>query len=98
MLFPILLNWEVSQNVRENKALLVLVAPVRRSQPWYPALLELLTDFPLILLADPVLPTISSGEPYPLIATGHSLLEAIRCRQTAEGISEKTSHLLAARL
>lgn len=37
------------KRVREDKALLVLVAPIWWSQLWYPALLDLLVDYPLIL-------------------------------------------------
>ena len=73
---PFCLIGKCLKKVREDKALLVLVAPVWRSQPWYPALLELLIDFPLILPADPALLTDHSGKPHPLIATGQLQLAA----------------------
>ena len=73
---PFCLIGKCLKKVREDKALLVLVAPVWRSQPWYPALLELLIDFPLILPADPVLLTDHSGKPHPLIVTGQLQLAA----------------------
>jgi hypothetical protein len=35
--------------IRHQKAQVVLVAPVWKTQPWYPLVLELLTGFPLLL-------------------------------------------------
>lgn len=58
------------KKVREEKASLVLVAPIWRSQPWYPALLELLIDYPLILPVDPQLLMDPSNNPHPLVVAG----------------------------
>ena len=54
--------------------MLTLVAPVWRTEPWYPTLLELLIDFTLALTADPALLTDPFGKPYPLMAAGQLLL------------------------
>ena len=44
---------------------LVLVAPVHKSQPWYPILLEVLVDFPILLpyMEDLIIPTHPEGVP-----------------------------------
>ena len=86
---------------REEKTSLVLGEPIWRSQPWYPALLELLIDRPLILSEDPELLMDPFGNPHPLVVAGQlqlaaSCLEIIRQRQFATGISGGTSQLLAA--
>jgi len=66
----------IGKCIREDRACLILVAPVWRSQPWYPALLDLLVDFPLMLpqllklLLDPF------GKPHSLMATGQLQLAA----------------------
>ena len=39
----------VLNRVRQQQITLVLIAPVWKSQPWYPSLLEVLIDFPLLL-------------------------------------------------
>ena len=39
----------VLNKVRQQKVTLVLIAPVWKSQPWYPALLEMMVDFPILL-------------------------------------------------
>ena len=49
---------------------MVLVAPIWRSQLWYPALLELLIDHPLILPDDPELLMDPFGNPPPLVVAG----------------------------
>lgn len=64
------------RKVREEKASLLLIAPVWRSQPWYPALLELLIDFPLVLPASPTLLTDPFRDPHPLMVTGQLQLAA----------------------
>ena len=55
---------------REDRASLILAAPVWRAQLWYPALLELLIDHPLILPKNPMLLTDPFGKPHPLVAAG----------------------------
>lgn len=62
------------RKAREGKASLVLVAPVWKSQPWYPALLDLLIDHCLILPADPDLPVDPSNNPHLLVVTGQLCL------------------------
>ena len=44
---PFCLIGKCVKKVREDRASLILIAPVWRSQPWFPALLELLVDFSL---------------------------------------------------
>ena len=73
---PFCLIGRCLRKVREDKASLVLVAPVWRSQPWYPALLELLVDFPLILPGNPMLLTDPFNNPHPLIVAGQLQLAA----------------------
>ena len=64
------------RKIREDKASLVPVAPVWRSQPRYQALLELLVDFPLILPRNPMLLTDPFNNPHPLIAARQLQLAA----------------------
>ena len=78
---PFCLIGRCLKKVREDKASLVLVAPVWRSQPWYPAFLELLVDFPLMLPRNPILLTDPFNNPHPLIAAGQLQLEVIKHRQ-----------------
>jgi len=73
---PFCLIGKCLRKVREEKASLILIAPVWRSQPWYPMLLELLTDFPRVLPVDPALLTGPFGEPHPLTASGQLQLAA----------------------
>ena len=44
-----------------------LKTPIRRSQPWYLALLELLINLPLILPENPRLMMDPFGNPHPLV-------------------------------
>ena len=48
-----------AEQSRRQQFTLVLVAPVWKSQPWYPILLELLEDFPILLplMEDLIIPT-----------------------------------------
>ena len=39
----------VLNRMRQQKITHILVAPVWKSQPWYPALLEMMVDFPILL-------------------------------------------------
>jgi len=73
---PFCLIGRCLRKVREERASLVLVAPVWKSQPWYPALLELLVDFPLMLPSDPLLLTDPFGQPHPLMTAGQLQLAA----------------------
>ena len=49
----------VLNKVQQDQETLVLVAPVWKSQPWYPKLLEMMVDFPILLppREDLILPT-----------------------------------------
>ena len=75
-LLPFCLIGKYIKKVREDRASLILVAPVWRSQPWYPALLDLLVDFPLMLPQLPKLLLDPFGIPHPLMATGQLQLAA----------------------
>ena len=67
---PFCLIGRCLKKVREEKASLILVAPVWRSQPWYPALLDLLVDYPRILPEDQQLLMDLSNNPHPLVVAG----------------------------
>jgi len=74
---PFCLIGKCLKKVREEEASLVLVAPIWRSQPWYPALLELLTDYPLILPAIPdLLMDPSDSSTHPLVVVDQLRLAA----------------------
>ena len=73
---PFCLIGRCIKKIREDGATLIMVAPVWRSQPWYPALLELLVDFPLILPGIQMLLTDPFNNPHPLITTGQLQLAA----------------------
>ena len=49
----------VLNSVQQQQVTLVLIAPVWKSQPWYPKLLEMVVDFPILLppRTDLILPT-----------------------------------------
>ena len=56
------------QKVKEDRAQVLLVAPVWRSRPWYPILLDLLTDQPWLLPMDPLLVHLPwDNLPHPLL-------------------------------
>ena len=73
---PFCLIGRCLKKVREERASLVLVAPIWRSQPWYPALLELLTDYPVVLPRNPELLSDPAGNPHPLMIVGQLQLAA----------------------
>ena len=53
---PFVLISRILRKVREEKSMILLIAPVWESQPWYPALLFMLVDYPILLsdlLTDP---------------------------------------------
>ena len=56
---------KVLNRIRQQQVTLVLVAPVWKSQPWYPILLEMLVDFPILLphMEDLIIPTHLEGVP-----------------------------------
>ena len=55
----------VLNRVRQQQVTLVLVAPVWKSQPWYPILLDMLADFPILIpnKEDLIIPTHPEGVP-----------------------------------
>ena len=55
----------VLNRIQQQQVTLVLVAPVLKSQPWYPILLEMLVDFPILLphMEDLIIPTHPEGVP-----------------------------------
>ena len=67
---PFYLIGRCLRKVREEKASLVLIALIWRSQPCYPILLELLIDLPLILPEDPMLLMDLFSNPHPLVVSG----------------------------
>jgi len=73
---PFALINKVLRKVREERSTVLLIAPVWESQPWYPALLSLLVNYPTLLpvhhslLADPY------GQPHPLVLSGQLRLAA----------------------
>ena len=56
---------KVLNRVRQQQVTLVLVAPVWKSQPWYPILLDMLVDFPILIphKEDLIIPTHPEGVP-----------------------------------
>ena len=69
----------------QQKITLVLVAPVRKRQLWYPMLLEYLVDFPILLpqRADLIIPTHPESVPemMPRLAAWHISRDATRIRK-----------------
>ena len=64
------------------------MVPVWRSQPWYPALLELLVNFPLIILPrNPTLLTDLFNNPPPLVATEQ--LQLVAWKLSSVGSKQK---------
>ena len=82
----------VLSRVCQQQITLVLVAPVWKSQPWYPMLLESLVDFPILLpqRADLIIPTHPESVPemMPRLAT--------RQRYQDKEISQESTELLLA--
>ena len=73
---PFCLIGRCLKKIREERASLILVAPVWRAQPWYSALLELLIDYPLILPDNPMLLRDPFDKPHPLVTAGQLQLAA----------------------
>ena len=46
---PVVLLPRILQKIRNDQATSLLIAPAWKGQPWYPVLLELLTDYPTLL-------------------------------------------------
>ena len=58
------------EKIRREKANIVIVSPVWPAQPWFPVLLELACDVPLLLKPSSTLLVSAKGEPHPLLVTG----------------------------
>ena len=56
--------------VYKEQATVVIVTPTWQSQPWYPTLLEMVVDYPVLLPGSPDLLRSPRGEPHPLIDQG----------------------------
>ena len=65
---PIALITRCLEKVRREEADLVLIAPVWPAQAWYPPLLSMICDTPILLETDPLL-TAPDGRSHPLVAT-----------------------------
>ncbi len=51
---PVCLIGRILSQVKAQQTQIILVAPVWKAQPWYPAILEMLTDYPRIILENPL--------------------------------------------
>ena len=66
---PFNLIFKCLDKIRREKANLVLICPVWPTQPWYPVLLELACDVPLLLPQLTNLLTSPRGRPHPLLSS-----------------------------
>ena len=84
----------VPNRVQQQEIMLVLIAPVWKSQPWYPTLLELMVDFPILLpqRRDLIIPT----HPETRDDSAISRLAYLRRRYQDKAISEEGTELLLA--
>ena len=64
------------EKIGRESACLCLVCPVWSSQPWFPILLELSCDVPLLLPSTPDLLTSPQGLPHPLLTNSSLRLAA----------------------
>ena len=64
---PFALVGRCLQKVKRDSCSLVLIAPVWSTQHWYPVLLELLMDFPLLLPQEPTLLWDPFHNPHPML-------------------------------
>ena len=64
------------QKVRPEQSTLIVVAPVWPAQAWYPLLLELLLQHPVLLPSHPYLLRDPFGQPHPLLMMGQLQLAA----------------------
>ena len=85
------------QKVIEDRAQVLLVAPLWRSRPWYLILLDLLTDQPCLLPMDPLLVHLPWGSlPHPLLSHHNFRLDSIRQSLFSQNIPERVSKILLA--
>ena len=61
----------LSKIKRERVPQIILITPLWHSQPWFPVLMEMITDTPLLLPAIMDLLLDSQGNPHPLMVQGH---------------------------
>jgi hypothetical protein len=73
---PFALLSKCLEKIRKEAANIVMVCPVWPAQPWFPVLLELACDVPVLLQPAPSLLTSAKGEPHPLLETGALQLAA----------------------
>ncbi len=74
------------EKVRREKANLVMVCSVWPSQPWFPILLELTCDVPVLLRPSKDLLVSATGETHPLLLTGSLQLAAWKLSgETSDG-------------
>uniref|UniRef100_A0A0P6EQZ6 Reverse transcriptase/ribonuclease h/methyltransferase n=1 Tax=Daphnia magna TaxID=35525 RepID=A0A0P6EQZ6_9CRUS len=64
------------EKLRREKANLLMICPVWPSQPWFPVLLELACDVPILLVPSHDLLKSATGETHPLLLTGSLQLAA----------------------
>ncbi|XP_071080813.1 uncharacterized protein [Haliotis cracherodii] len=64
--------------VKKEKSELILIAPTWQSQPWFPILMSLLTEEPILLPPDPQMLSSPAGETHPLMEQGSLTLAAWR--------------------
>ena len=62
---PFALIGQCLQKIKMERCTVLLIAPCWRSQPWFPALLELLVDFPILLLQHEDLQRDPYNQPHP---------------------------------
>lgn len=67
---PFTLITKCLEKIRRELANTVMVCPVWPAQPWFPILLELTCDIPLLLHPSSTLLVSPKGEPHPLLKTG----------------------------
>jgi len=73
---PFVLISKILRKVREEKTLILLIAPVWESQAWYPTLLSMLVDYPILLPTHSDLLMDPFGQHHPLVLAGQLQLAA----------------------
>ena len=73
---PFVLISKILRKVREERTMILLIAPVWESQAWYPTLLSMLVDYPILLPAHSDLLTDPFGQHHPLVLAGQLQLAA----------------------
>jgi len=62
--------------IRKERATVVMITPVWHAQVWYPQLLEMLVELPLLLPPWPQILTSPRGQDHPMVMAGHLQLAA----------------------